>query len=110
MNLLRRAVTVLSLCTLALAVQGAERFVSATAGLSLEKSAGWTFVSVRPSGDVTAEELQAALAQGQKVPLVSMRYEGRPFPSTGEVTLLRSRKFWRTHRRDRFSSRSSSLY
>ena len=48
----------LFLCTLPLAAQDSDKFVSATAGFSLSKPAGWTFDARRTNASPSAEELQ----------------------------------------------------
>lgn len=78
MNVLRGAVIALFLCSLPAAAQGADRFESTTAGFSLNKPAGWKFVSrgqtarSRPNADVSAEELQRAIERQKTVALVAM--------------------------------------
>lgn len=70
MNVLGRAVMALFFCTFAVAAQDADRFVSAAAGFSLSKPAGWTFDARRTN--TSAEELQKAVAQKASVRLVAM--------------------------------------
>ena len=95
MNMLRCAVVIaLSLFLLPIAAQDADRFESASAGFSLSKPAGWTFVSrgrvarSSPNADVSAEELQKAIDQQETVPLVAMIKDQAPFNPDFQVTLI----------------------
>jgi hypothetical protein len=98
MNVLRCAVIALSLCTFPVAAQESERFVSATAGFSLNKPAGWRFVSredvnkSRANVRLSDEELQKALDQQKATaPLVAMIKHVEPSGGPGpdfQVTLV----------------------
>lgn len=68
MNALRLAVMALFLCTLPVAAQDSDKFVSKTAGFSLSKPAGWTFDARRTNANLSAEELQ----KGSSLRLVAM--------------------------------------
>lgn len=87
MNVLRCAVVALLLCSLPAAAADVEKFESATAGFSLDKPAGWRFVSRRPTADVSAEELQQAIEQQKTVALVAMTKDTELFLDF-QVTLI----------------------
>lgn len=87
MRILRCAVIVLSLSILPAAAQDADRFASAPAGFSLNKPAGWTFISSRTKADVTSADLQKAFEQQGTVSLVGMTNPEALF-SDFQVTLI----------------------
>lgn len=91
MRPIRSAVIALSLFTLSAAAQDADTFKSATAGVSLKKTAGWQFVPrERATPDVTAEDLQKAYDAPSTVSLVALMREAAF--GNFEITLLPRRQ------------------